>query len=162
MPTQARPESVLRQIVVRVQVGRHRMAATDDPLFLRLGGPAGREFRLALARGHALRRGQESVFVLAAPDAAETNVAHPELNDPAMPAIALASVDSVWLIKRLEPIPNVRGVAEMDDRLLIDEVVVELHGHDAARPVRFRREGPLWLGLVCGLEIALERTAAAP
>ena len=38
------------KIVVRIRVGSDLMAASDDPLFLRLGGPAGREFRLLLGK----------------------------------------------------------------------------------------------------------------
>ncbi len=149
----------VEKIVVRVRVGSNLMAASDDPLFLRLGGPAGREFRLLLGKGRSLRRGQEDCFVLGAPDDPETNVDQPQLNDPSSPALDLAGIERVSLVKGLEPLPNVRGVGEMDDRLLLEEVEVSIHVKGAS-PVRFRREGPHWLGLVCGLILELARVEA--
>ena len=44
-------KSSLTRIVVRIRVGSDRMAASDDPLFLGLEAPEGREFRLAAAHG---------------------------------------------------------------------------------------------------------------
>jgi hypothetical protein len=146
------------RIGVRLRVGESLMAASDDPLFLGLRGAAGREFRLDLARGHALRRGQEDHFSLGAPDDPQTNVAHPELNDPTAPPLAVAGIESVYLRKGFDPIPNVRGMGEMDDRLELLEAEVEIHVQDRPKPLRYRRRGPLWLGLVAGLrfELALE------
>jgi hypothetical protein len=132
------------------------MAASDDPLFLELCGPAGRSFRLAPAKGRSLRRGSEDVLVLGAPDASETNVARPDLNDPASPALALAGIHGVRLVKGFDPLPNVRGVGEMDDRLLIEEAEVCIFGSGGSR-LRFRRTGPFWLGLVSGLALELGR-----
>ena len=132
------------------------MAASDDPLFLRLLGPAGRELRLQLAKGKSLRRGRQDLYVLGSPDDPKTNVAHPGLNDPSAPALDLEGINGVQLVKGLEPIPNVRGVGEMDDRLLIDEAEVIVHAAGGARAC-FRRRGPFWLGLVCGLCLDLAR-----
>lgn len=155
--SQAAPEAgSLRRITVRIRVGEHRMAASDDPLFLGLRGPGGREFRLAYARSASLRRGGEDVYVLAGPDDPETNVAHPELNDPTTPSIDAGALHTVYLRKGLEPIPNVRGYGEMDDRLEIAEAEVELQAASAPKALRFVRRGPLWLGLVCGLVADLE------
>jgi hypothetical protein len=133
-----------------VLVGTDRMAASDDPLFLELLGPGGREFRLAPARGKALRRGQQDEFILAGPSHPDTNVAHPELNDPSAPALDASRILGVCLRKGMEPIPNVRGFGEMDDRLQLLTASVELHVQGEAEPRRFGRQGPLWLGLVCG------------
>ena len=144
---------------MRIRVGDDRMAGSDDPLFLRLHGPCGRDFRLSPARGRALRRASEDVFVLGSGDA---NVAHPELNDPSHPALALEQIEGAALWKGNEPLPNVRGIGEMDDRLLVAEACVEVHASGRAAPVRFTRQGPVWLGLVCGLQIELAREAAAP
>ncbi len=141
----------VERIEVRIQVGDDRMAATDDPMFLVLCGGGGREFRLAPARGHAFRRGSESHFVLAA--GKDANVAHAELNDPTAPAISGSEVTTCLLRKRSEPIPNVRGLGEMDDRIQVDRVEIELHAQGLAQPRRFVREGPFWLGLVSGVEI---------
>jgi hypothetical protein len=146
----------VEKIVVRVRVGSDLMAASDDPLFLRLGGPSGREFRLRLAKGKSLRRGQEDRFVLGAPDDPETNVDQPQLNDPGSPPLDLLGIDHAWLVKGMEPLPNVRGFGEMDDRLLLEEVEVQVHAKGGP-PARFRREGPHWLGLVCGLSLELAR-----
>ena len=74
MATQISGGSPIIRIEVRVKVGDSLMAASDDPLFLGLRGPEGREFRLVLAHGRTLRRGADDTFVLGAPDAAETNV----------------------------------------------------------------------------------------
>jgi len=149
----------IQRIVVRIQVGESRMAGTDDPVFLRLEGAGGREFRLDPASGKAFHRGKEHVLVLGSPDSDEASVSHADLNDPTRPAIALGAVEGVRLIKALNPIPNVRGVGELDDRLLVEEIAVELYGADGSEPVRFGRTGPIWLGLVCGLTLELERMA---
>ena len=153
-----RPGAVLpvEKIVVRVRVGSDLMAASDDPLFLRLSGPSGREFRLLRRRGKSLRRGKEDCFVLGPPDDPDTNVDQPQLNDPSSPALDLAGIDRVSLVKGLEPLPNVRGIGEMDDRLLLEQVEVSIQAKGVA-PVRFQREGPHWLGLVCGLSLELAR-----
>ena len=152
----------LKRIVVRLKVGDDRMGATDDPVFLRLLGPAGREFRLDLASGRTFRRGKEDVFVLGAPDDPETNVSNPELNDPTRPPLPRAGIERIALWKGMEPLPNVRGLGEMDDRLQVEEIEVELHVTDRAKPARFVRQGPLWLGLVCGqsFEIPLAEDAS--
>jgi hypothetical protein len=146
------------RIEVRVQVGKELLAATDDPVFLGLEGPDGREFRLARAKGHALRRGTEDHFVLGSPGDAATNVAHPELNDPTRPAIDAEAIARVYLRKGVEPIPNVRGLGEMDDRLEVErvEVVVVVAGNAPA--LHFARSGPLWLGLLCGAQIEIPRS----
>jgi len=144
------PREPIRRVVVRLQVGQHRMAATDDPVFLRLLGPAGREFRLDLAHGKPLRRGAENVFVLGAPGDEAVNVAHPELNDPTAPPLGLDGIQGVALWKGVEPLPNVRGLGEMDDRLQVESIEVELHVQGRSEPVRHARTGPIWLGLLCG------------
>jgi len=127
------------------------MSGTDDPLYLGLRGPAGREFRLSLKAGGSLRRGREVRFVLGAPDDPTVNVEHPELNDPKTPPLDPDGIREVYLRKGLEPIPNVRGFGEMDDRLEVEEVAVEISLANEAKPRRFERLGPFWLGLVCGL-----------
>jgi hypothetical protein len=162
MSEQSKPRHPVRQIGVRVKVGSGLMSASDDPLFLGLRGPGGREFRLALAHGHFLRRGHEDHFRLGAAGDRDTNVAHAELNDPTIPAIDAAGIDGLYLRKGLEPIPNVRGLGEMDDRLEILEISVEVHAEGLSTPLRFERRGPLWLGLVCGLSFELPRSEAAP
>lgn len=144
----------VERIVVRVQVGEGLMAASDDPFFLRLVGPSGREFRLSLAHGKSLRRGREDVYRLAAPGD-DPNIEHPELNDPTVPPLALAGIERVVLVKGLDPMPNVRGVGELDDRLLIDDASVAIEGD--GQTVRFARQGPIWLGLICGMSVELER-----
>jgi hypothetical protein len=146
---------VLR-IDVRIQVGEDRLAASDDPLYLGLRGPAGREFRLSPAKGHALRRGREDHYVLAA---SEANVEHPELNDPTRPLLDAGAVDGVYLRKGLEPIPNVRALGEMDDRLEVGGVTVEIAAEGLAEPLRFSRRGPFWLGLVSGLFLEIPPAA---
>jgi hypothetical protein len=145
----------IQRIVVRVQVGEHMLAATDDPLFLSLRGPSGREFRLALRHGKTLRRGADDRFVFGAPDDPETNVAHPELNDPTSPLVDAAGITGVFVRKGFEPIPNVRAVAEMDDRLEIVEAEIEIHVEGRPKPIRHHRQGPVWLGLICGLRFEI-------
>lgn len=140
------------RIRVRLLVGDSLMAASDDPLFLGIRGPHGREFRLDFAHGRPLRRGGEDVFVLGAPDDPETNVAHPDLNDPTRPSIDPAGITSGYLRKGFEPIPNVRAMGEMDDRLELLEVEISVDGA-GPKPRRFARTGPVWLGLVAGLHL---------
>ena len=146
----ANRHSVVR-IEVQIQVGPNLMSGTDDPLFLGLRGGAGREFRLKLAGGGSLRRGQEGRFVLGAPEDRATNVELPELNDPTRPTLDANGISGAYLRKGLEPIPNVRGLGEMDDRLELEAVAVEISVADEPKPRRFARRGPIWLGLVCGL-----------
>lgn len=160
MSTQAPTETDVQaagvaRIEVRIQVGDALMAASDDPLFLRLTGPSGREFRLSLAHGKSLRRGKQDHYVLAPRDG--SNVAHPDLNDPTSPPLDLAGIHGAVLVKGLDPLPNVRGMAEMDDRLLIEEAEVVVHADGDAR-LRFHRRGPVWLGLVSGLSWELARS----
>jgi hypothetical protein len=159
-PNPAPAVSPIVRIEVRVKVGSHLLSASDDPFFLGLRGGCGREFRLELARGRSLRRGAEDVFVLAGPGAPETNVAHPELNDPTSPALDARGLCGVYLRKGLDPIPNVRAVGEMDDRLELVEAAVEIHTAGGSGPLRFARSGPLWLGLVSGLFLELAPAAA--
>lgn len=142
--------SPVSRIDVRVQVGDSLLAASDDPVFLGLRGHAGREFRLLFAHGKTLRRKALDHFVLGSADA---NVKHPELNDPTAPPLDADAITGVYLRKGLDPIPNVRGVAEMDDRLEILDATVEIQLEGAS--LRFFRQGPLWLGLVAGLVIDL-------
>jgi hypothetical protein len=149
------------QIGVRLQIGSGLLAASDDPLFLGLRGPGGREFRLAMARGHFLRRGHEDLFLLGPADDPDTNVANPELNDPTSPAIEASSIESLYLRKGLDPIPNVRALGELDDRLEIVEVSIEVHAEGQPKPLRFERAGPIWLGLVCGLLLEVPRADPA-
>jgi len=143
----------IERIVVSLQVGSDRMAGTDDPMFLGLRGPAGREFRLALAHGKVFRRKGEEHYVFGSPKDDQTNVDHASLNDPTEPALDLEQVVGVYICKRQEPIPNVRGVGEMEDRVQLQAVEVELVAGDATQ--RYRREGPIWLGLTCGLSFDL-------
>jgi hypothetical protein len=133
------------------------MAASDDPLYLGLHGPCGREFRLELQTGHARRRGHEDLYVLGQPEDPETNVEHPEFNDPTAPPIDAASLTGVYLRKGFDPIPNVRGVGEMDDRIEISEAEVEIESEGAVKAIRFYRSGPIWLGLVAGVRFELPR-----
>jgi len=147
----------VRRITVEVRVGKDRKAATDDPVFLGLRGAAGREFRLAPAKGSSLRRGHTDRFVLAGPDDATTNVEHPELNDPSRPGLDADQIERCYLRKGFEPIPNVRALGEMDDRLEVEQVTVEIEVEGEATPRRFRRAGPVWLGLVAGLSIEIPR-----
>jgi hypothetical protein len=158
LPTQgSRDGQPIRRIVVRVAVGNDRMGGTDDPVYLRLSGPAGREFRLKLARGRSFQRGKVSSLVLGGSEDSETNIAHPELNDPSRPALAIGEVERVLLVKGMEPIPNVRGVGELDDRLLIDSAEVSIEPDDGGEPRSFRRDGPFWLGMVSGMSLELAR-----
>lgn len=145
----------IQRIVVRIHVGAHLLSASDDPVFLSLRGPSGREFRLLLKRGKTLRRGAKDEFVLGAPDDPETNVAHAELNDPTSPPLDAAQITSIFLRKGFDPIPNVRGVAEMDDRLELIEAEVEIHVEGRPRPLRHHRQGSLWLGSLCGLRFEI-------
>jgi hypothetical protein len=150
--------SSIVRIEVRLLIGDSLMAASDDPLFLGIRGGSGREFRLQLARGKSLRRGQEDRFVLGAPSDPATNVENAEFNDPTAPALEAQDVESLYLRKGFEPIPNVRGKGEMDDRLEIVEAEVEIHCQDDPKPLRFARKGPIWLGLVSGCRFQLPRT----
>jgi len=154
------PRHPVTRIEVRVQVGESLLAASDDPCFLGLRGGAGREFRLATARGRSLRRGSEDRFVLGPADDSATNVAHPELNDPTRPPLDADAIESLYLRKGFDPIPNVRGVGEMDDRLEVVEASVEVHAAGLPEPLRFRRAGPIWLGLLAGLRFELPRADA--
>jgi len=157
VPPASPARALVRRIVVRLQVGHDRMAASDDPLFLVLEGPGGREFRLLPARGSGLRRGNEDRYVLGAPEDPEANVGHPALNDPNAPPMDANAVVGIRLRKGLEPIPNVRGLGEMDDRLQLASADVELHVEGEPRPRRWMLAGPLWLGLICGLSASLVR-----
>lgn len=148
--------SVVR-IRVRLAVGDSRMAASDDPLFLGVRGVCGREFRLEFKKGRSRRRGKVDLYVLGSAEDPDTNVAHPEFNDPNTPVIAADSITSVYLRKGFEPIPNVRAVAEMDDRLEVLEASVETETQGGAQGPRFARKGPIWLGLVAGLRFELGR-----
>jgi hypothetical protein len=145
----------IRRIVVGVQVGTDRLAASDDPIFLELFGPGGREFRLAFAQGRQLRRGAVDRFVLGGPGDPDTNVACPDLNDPTSPPLDANAVQAVCLRKGLDPIPNVRGHGEMDDRLQVVSLEVELHVDGEPKPRTWTHAGGVWLGLVCGLRVWL-------
>lgn len=155
MPEPAAIRSAIRRIEVRIRVGDSLLAASDDPLFLGLRGGCGREFRLALAHGKSLRRKAEDHYVLAAPGDRDTSVDKPELNDPGAPPLDAAAVTGVYLRKGLDPVPNVRGVGEMDDRLEIVEAEVTLQSDDGQQ--RWFRAGPIWLGLGAGMLIELAR-----
>jgi hypothetical protein len=157
MATHATPAQPIRRMTLRIQVGESRMAGSDDPVFLGLHGPEGREFRIRFARTPSLRRGAEEVYGLGPAGDADTNVANPEFNDPTSPPIDAARIQSVYLRKGFEPIPNVRGMGEMDDRLEVVEVELLLHVAGSARPLRFLRRGPIWLGLVSGLRLDMPR-----
>jgi hypothetical protein len=137
------------------------MAGSDDPLYLGVHGPLGREFRLELQKGQARRRGHEDVYVLGQPEDPETNVEHPELNDPSVPPIDAATITGVYLRKGFDPIPNVRGIGEMDDRVEITEAEVEIESEGATKAMRFQRTGPIWLGLVAGVRFELPRCEGA-
>lgn len=151
MAEERSPKHSVQRIIVRVRVSQDLMAASDDPLFFGLRGACGREFRLQPARGRALRRGSEDCFVLGAPDDPETNVEHAEFNDPTNPALDAEEITGAYLLKGFEPIPNVRALGEMDDRLGLDHVEVEVSAEGESGPRRFARKGPIWLGLVSGL-----------
>jgi hypothetical protein len=156
-PSRSPQSHSISSIGVRLRVGDTLMAASDDPLFLGLSGDSGREFRLALARGKSLRRGQMDHFRLGPPDDPATNVDHAELNDPTTPGIDAETITGVYLQKGFEPIPNVRGVGEMDDRLEVLEVEVEIEVQGEPKARRYLREGPIWLGLVSGLRVEVPR-----
>ncbi len=145
------------RIEVEIQVGPNLMSGTDDPLFLGLRGSEGREFRLKLTGGGSLSRGQQGHFVLGAADDPATNVEQPELNDPTRPTLDANAISAVYLRKGLEPIPNVRGIGEMDDRLELETVAVEISVANEPEPRRFARRGPIWLGLACGLLLEIPR-----
>lgn len=147
-------EQPIVRIVLRLQMGNDRMAATDDPVFLGLRGPAGREFRVAPAHGKSLRRGGDERFVFGAPGDAETNVAEPALNDPTTPALDAAKIEGIYLMKRQDAFPNVRGMGELDDRLQLESVEATLECADGSKR-RFARSGPIWLGLTSGLTLDL-------
>ncbi|MGH0036991.1 MAG: hypothetical protein ACQGVK_18345 [Myxococcota bacterium] len=162
MSTQtAAQKTPVRQIVVRLDVGDHRMSATDDPVFLRVIGPCGRDFRLAQAKGRFLRRGKQDVFVIGTPKDPDTSLAHPELNDPTSPPLWLEGIDRISLWKGLDPLPNVRGLGEMDDRLMVDAIEVQIHAEGLSSPARYQREGPIWLGLLCGHSFEIPRVEEA-
>ncbi len=150
--------SPVARIDVRVRVGSHMLAATDDPLFLGLRGPGGREFRLLMAHGKCLRRKSEDHFIVGAAHGGETNLASPELNDPTVPAIDAARIEGVYLRKGVDPIPNVRAVGELDDRLELMHAEVEIHSEGEEAPRRFVVEGPIWLGLNAGMMLDLTHT----
>ncbi len=139
------------RIVVSVQMGSDRLAASDDPVFVGLRGQCGREFRLTPRSGRAFRRGKSETHVLAAAGGSEATVLNPELNDPTSPSIDASQVEGAYLRKGLEPIPNVRGHGEMDDRLQVERVEVEVYADGLAEPLCFTRSDPFWLGLICGL-----------
>jgi hypothetical protein len=160
MRAEAAGGHAVTRIAVRLLVGSNLLSASDDPVFLGIRGPCGREFRLARTRGPILRRGQEDYFVFGAEAEANTNVAHPELNDPTSPVIDVRTVEGVYLRKGLDPIPNVRALGELDDRIEIVEVEVEVFAHGQTEPLRFERSGPIWLGLVCGLHLEIPRADA--
>jgi hypothetical protein len=149
------------RIEIRLQIGQSLLAASDDPLFLGLAGPCGREFRLELARGRSLRRGAEDHYVLGPSGDAATNVKHPELNDPTAPGLDADAIEGVYLRKGTDPIPNVRAVSELDDRLEVLTAEVEIHTQDGQGPIRFARRGPIWLGLAAGLRFELARLPGA-
>jgi hypothetical protein len=157
-----RPRSPVTRIEVRLQIGESLLAASDDPLFLGLRGPDGREFRLELAKGRSLRRGAEDHYVLASPQDAAANVKHAELNDPTVPPVCADALEGVYLRKGTDPIPNVRAVGELDDRLEILDASVEVHAEGRAAPLRFERRGPIWLGLAAGLRFDLARRSGTP
>jgi hypothetical protein len=142
------------RIDVRLKMGGDLRAGTDDPVFLGLRGLAGREFRLAPARGRSLRRGREEHLVLADAEGGEASVDHADLNDPTQPPLEAEHITGVYLRKGLAPIPNVRGLGEMDDRLQVEAVSVEIAAE--GKPLRrYSRAGPFWLGLVCGLQLEI-------
>jgi hypothetical protein len=149
------PRHPVQRIAVRIRVGQDLMAASDDPIFLGLRGRAGREFRLKPVRGRALRRGSEDHYVLGAPDDPETNVEHPALNDPSQPPMDADDIAGAYLRKGFEPVPNVRALAEMDDRVEIAHIEVEVSAAGEPKPRRFERRGPIWLGLVAGLHLEI-------
>ena len=60
---------------------------------------------------------------------ADSNVCFPELNDPTSPPLDAGAISGVYLRKGLDPIPNVRAVGEMDDRLEFDARTRTYSGH---------------------------------
>lgn len=150
------------RIEIRLQVGEGLLAASDDPLFLGIAGPCGREFRLELAHGRSLRRGAEDHYVLGPKSEPATNVKHSELNDPTEPSIDADAIAGVYLRKGTDPIPNVRAVGELDDRLQVIAATVEIHVENGASPIRYGRRGPIWLGLASGLRFELARLSGTP
>jgi hypothetical protein len=157
MAAQATPSDPILRMFLRLTIGESLMAGSDDPLFLGLHGPHGREFRVRFARGPSLRRGAEETFCLGSPNDPETNVANPAFNDPTAPALDGALVETAYLRKGFEPVPNVRGMGEMDDRLELLAAELSIHTRGRAKPLRFLRRGPIWLGLVAGLRLDLAR-----
>jgi hypothetical protein len=149
------------KIRVRVQVGDSLLSASDDPLFLGIRGEDGREFRLLFHDADALRRSGEDVFVLGGPNDPETNVAHPEINDPNRPPLDATRITSVYLRKGFEPIPNVRALGEMDDRLELDWAEVEIDAENEPKAALFLRHGPIWLGLRAGLHFEIPRAVGS-
>ena len=137
------------RIEVKLQIGEHLMAASDDPIFLGLRGTHGREFRLRLKTGKMLRKGKQDHYILGSPDDDQTNLAQAELNDPTVPAIDVETITSAYIRKGFEPIPNVRAIGEMDDRLLIEVAEVDVIAE--GQTVCFARSGPIWIGLASGL-----------
>jgi hypothetical protein len=145
------------QIAVRLLVGSNLLSASDDPVYIGLHGPMGREFRLALVRGSYLRRGREDLFRFGRADDSTVNVANPELNDPTEPPIEADAITGVYLRKGQDPIPNVRAVGELDDRLEVAEIEVEIRVQGEPVSLRFSRAGPIWLELVYDLCLELPR-----
>lgn len=150
-------QNPVERIEVQVRVGEARMAATDDPIFLGIRGPGGREFRLQRAEGISFRRGADDRYVLGAADDGATNVDNAELNDPTVPALDAARIEGFYVRKGAEPIPNVRGIAELDDRVEIQAVEISVHATGLGDPLRFARRGPIWLGLACGSTFEVPR-----
>jgi hypothetical protein len=157
MATHATPAQPVQRMSLRIQIGESLMAGSDDPLFLGLRGPDGREFRICFSRGASLRRGAEEHYGLGPAEDADTNVANPRFNDPTSPPIDAARIQGVYLRKGFEPVPNVRGIGEMDDRLEIIEAELSVYAAGRAKPLRFLRRGPIWLGLLSGLRLELSR-----
>ena len=149
----------VERIEVDIRIGEGRMSATDDPIFLGIRGRAGREFRLQHAEGASFRRGADDRYVLAGADA--TNVEYPELNDPTTPALDAADIVGFYIRKGMAPIPNVRGIGELDDRVEVVSVEVVVHAGGLAEPLRFFRLGPVWLGLACGSTFEVPREGEA-
>lgn len=156
--------NAVARIEVVIRVGQAPMAATDDPVFLGVRGSGGREFRLQHAGGASFRRDAEDHYVLAGAREAATNIEHPEMNDPTLPPLDAAAITSLYVRKGAEPIPNVRGIGELDDRLEIVRVEITIHADGIAAPLRFAREGPIWLGLACGetFEVPRDNAEADP
>ena len=86
-----------------------------------------------------------------------TDVRFTDLNDPTHPELYADEITGVYLRKGTDPIPNVRGLGEMDDRLEITEAEVEIDAETRRNALQFVRQGPIWLGLVCGLGARHER-----